>query len=225
MDYWEQKTVSMYRANWLISILLIYFTACTTVDKLSPLPYYNSPDFNPLFITANQAKKQITHRIKKINVFDQHAELITTNRLQGKIHIANFFFTRCAIICPPMMQNLKEVVSKFNSDSSIIFLSYSVTPWSDSVSILKKYAKENNFNFNNWHLCTGNTASIYTLARRYYFAEEALGYSKDSTSFLHTEHVLLIDRKLRIRGIYNASLRLEMEQLAKDIYTLKNEFL
>jgi protein SCO1/2 len=214
----------MYQSLWKISFLVIFCIGCANNEKPSPLPYYNSPDFNPQFLIPPKANNLITHHIDKIDVVDQGGQPIITEDLKGKIHIANFFFTRCAIICPPMMQNLKSIVNEFSNDSSIIFLSYSVTPWSDSVATLKNYVAENKFNFKNWHLCTGNTASIYTLARRYYFAEESLGYSRDSTEFLHTEHVLLIDPELRIRGIYNASLKLEMEQLTKDIYILKNEY-
>ena len=214
----------MYQSLWKISFLVIFCIGCANNEKPSQLPYYNSPDFNPQFLIPPKANNLITHHIDKIDVVDQGGQPIITEDLKGKIHIANFFFTRCAIICPPMMQNLKGVVNEFSNDSSIIFLSYSVTPWSDSVATLKNYVTENKFNFKNWHLCTGNTASIYTLARRYYFAEESLGYSRDSTEFLHTEHVLLIDPELRIRGIYNASLKLEMEQLTKDIYILKNEY-
>jgi protein SCO1 len=55
------------------------------------------------------------------------------------------------------------------------------------------------------------------LARQSYFAEEDIGFNKDSTEFLHTEHVLLVDRRKRIRGIYNGTLQLEIKQLIKDI--------
>ena len=56
-----------------------------------------------------------------------------------------------------------------------------------------------------------------------YFAEEDLGYSKDSTSFLHTEHIVLVDKSKRIRGIYNGTLELEADQLVKDIKLLLKE--
>jgi protein SCO1/2 len=51
-----------------------------------------------------------------------------------------------------------------------------------------------------------------------------LGFSKDSTDFLHTEHVLLIDPSLRIRGIYNGTLALDMEQLLADLKLLQKEY-
>jgi protein SCO1 len=45
-------------------------------------------------------------------------------------------------------------------------------------------------------------------------------FTKDSTDFLHTEHILLVDKSKRIRGIYNGTLQLEIEQMIKDIQTL-----
>jgi protein SCO1 len=59
------------------------------------------------------------------------------------------------------------------------------------------------------------------LARKSYFAEEDLGYTKDSSEFLHTEHFILVDQNKRIRRIYNGTRQLEMEDLRKDIDRLK----
>ena len=81
----------------------------------------------------------------------------------------------------------------------------------------------NNIQNKNWHFLTGLKSDIYTLARQSYFAEEDLGFTKDSTEFLHTEHFILIDKHKRIRGIYNGTLPLEMERLIDDIVTLKKE--
>ena len=187
------------------------------------LPYYNTPDFTPHFINAAEAKKQIDHTIADFSCTDQGGKNISQKDIEGKIHVANFFFTACGSICPRMMSNLKEVYSAFKTDSTIVFLSYSVTPWRDSVERLKKYAENNAVNFTNWHLLTGNKAAIYKLARISYFAEEDVGFSKDSSQFLHTEHILLIDKQKRIRGIYNGTLQLETAQLAKDIEALKKE--
>jgi protein SCO1/2 len=79
----------------------------------------------------------------------------------------------------------------------------------------------NSIHNNNWHFLTGDKGSIYELARKSYFAEEDLGFTKDSTEFLHTEHIILVDGSGHIRGIYNGTLQLETEQLIKDIRTLK----
>jgi protein SCO1 len=89
--------------------------------------------------------------------------------------------------------------------------------------VLNLYKKGNDITNKNWHFLTGNKADIYQLARQSYFAEEEIGYNKDSTEFLHTEHFILVDKKKRIRGIYNGTLALEMQQLITDIRVLRDE--
>ena len=85
---------------------------------------------------------------------------------------------------------------------------------------MNRYKNEFTLNSENWHFLTGDKYKIYSLARKSYFAEEEIGFTKDSTDFLHTEHFLLVDKGLRIRGIYNGTLGLEMEQLIEDILLL-----
>jgi protein SCO1 len=106
---------------------------------------------------------------------------------------------------------MKQVQNAFQKNDDVVMLSYSVTPWLDSVTRLKDYADHNEITSPNWHLLTGNKGNIYTLARQSYFAEEDLGFTSDSTDFLHTEHILLVDKTKRIRGIYNGTLKLEIE--------------
>lgn len=106
---------------------------------------------------------------------------------------------------------------------NLVFLSFSVTPWIDNPNKLKKYKQDNEIKNPNWHFLTGTKGAIYKLARQSYFAEEDIGFSKDSTEFLHTEHFILVDKTKRIRGIYNGTLALEMQQLIDDIKILEIE--
>jgi protein SCO1 len=212
----------MYRIVFLISCGILLMN-CSSKQKIAVLPYYNTPDFTPHFISATAAEKEIYHTIADFSCSDQQGQHITQKNIEGKIHVANFFFTACGSICPKMMSNLEAIYEPFKTDSNIVFLSYSVTPWKDSVQKLKQYAEHHAIDLRNWHLLTGNKADIYKLARTSYFAEEDFGFSRDSSEFLHTEHILLIDKQKRIRGIYNGTLQLETEQLAKDIKTLKEE--
>lgn len=202
---------------------LALFVCCQCKPEAKPLPYYNTPDFTPLFLSQQDAKKEITHAIDDFSFTDQEGKTITQRTIEGKIHVANFFFTSCGSICPVMTDHLSTVQNTFLHDTSIVLLSYSVTPWIDSVSKLNSYAASHHIHADQWHLLTGKKNAIYNLARRSYFAEEQMGFTKDSSDFLHTEHVLLIDRQKHIRGIYNATLQLDIQQLITDIQVLKQE--
>lgn len=212
----------MYRTVYLL-LSSIFFISCNQTDESKiALPYYNEPTFTPIFESDYpKLKNRITHTIDNFSFLNQDSVLINESIIEGKIHIANFIFTSCGSICPTMTRNLKIVSDSLSNSSDLILLSYSVTPWIDKPYILKRYKDRNEIKSKNWHFLTGNKADIYKLARQSYFAEENIGFSKDSTEFLHTEHFLLIDKNKRIRGIYNGTLTLEMQQLITDYKTLE----
>lgn len=211
----------VYTNKWLLVFLCSYQLLGCYDNVQEGLPFYQTPDFTPRFLSEREASKQIIHHIAPFNFMDQHGKEVARKHVEGKIHVANFIFTRCGSICPIMTENLKRVADVFRKDTSVVLLSYSVTPWIDSVPRLAWFADLHGLDYPQWHLLTGRQGDIYKLARQSYFAEEDLGYTRDSTEFLHTEHVLLVDEKLRIRGIYNGTLPLEMEQLVKDVKKLK----
>ncbi|MBC7524149.1 MAG: SCO family protein [Flavobacterium sp.] len=214
----------MYRIVFLALSSLLIISCSEKKNNYSELPYYNEPDFTPLFLTSKaKVKNRINHTIADFAFLNQDSILITQNILKNKIHVANFIFTRCGSICPTMTHNLKIVSDSLKHHKDIIFLSYSVTPWIDKPSILKKFKKNYEITNKNWHFLTGKKGDLYKLARQSYFAEEDIGFSKDSSQFLHTEHFILVDKNKRIRGIYNGTLQLEMEQLIGDIITLEKE--
>ena len=224
MDYWVLKTAKMFRTVFLTLISCLLFH-CKPVEKdLFVLPYYNEPTFTPLFLSdTNEVQKQVTHRIGDFSFLNQDSVGIDQGLIEGKIHVANFIFTSCGGICPVMTKNFKLVGDSLANNEAVVFLSYSVTPWIDSPSVLKKYKADNQIENENWHFLTGDKSAIYSLARKSYFAEEELGYTKDSTEFLHTEHFILVDKNKRIRGVYNGTLRVEMTQLLEDITVLLDE--
>ena len=224
MAYWELKIVKMYRIVFLTLSSLLFIGCGDKKSDHTGLPYYNEPNFTPFFLTDNAlVKSKINHTIADFAFLNQDSILITQNILKNKIHVANFIFTRCGSICPTMTNNLKIVSDSLQHHKDIIFLSYTVTPWIDKPNILKKFKKNYEITNKNWHFLTGEKDAIYKLARQSYFAEEDIGFSKDSSQFLHTEHFILVDKNKRIRGIYNGTLQLEMKQLIDDIFMLKKE--
>ena len=72
-------------------------------------------------------------------------------------------------------------------------------------------------------LCKYERDEIYKIARNSYFADEDFVKTKDESAFIHTENFLLIDKKGRVRGVYNGTLAIETKRLLKHIELLKEE--
>jgi protein SCO1/2 len=147
----------------IIALAGIALAGCKKYVHLS-LPYFNTPDFTPVWVDKTDPAYRRLHTIPPFAFTDQNGQLITQNSTRGKIYVANFFFTRCGNICPKMMDNMKKVSAAFAGNPNVIIISHSVAPWYDDVSVLKKYAAEKDINNPNWHLVTGSKEQIYSIA-------------------------------------------------------------
>ena len=136
--------------------------------------------------------------------------------------MANFFFATCQSICPEMSNNLTLVQKEFAQDDSLLILSHSVNPLHDTVEVLQGYASQYNAVKNKWHLLTGNKKVIYDLAR-YSYLLNAVEEDGSPEGFLHSEFFLLIDKKGRIRGMYDGTNKADVMKLIADIKLLKTE--
>ena len=186
------------------------------------LKIYNPADVNPRLVDESIVHVQKNHSIADFNLINQNGKKITNKDYEGKIYIADFFFTRCQNICIAMAYNMSELQEFYKNDTDIMFLSHSVTPLIDSVSVLKEYALNKGVIDAKWNVTTGKKKHIYELARKSYFAvlDEGNG---DENDFIHTEQFILVDKKRRIRGYYDGTNDQEMEKLKEDIVFLKEE--
>ena len=197
--------------------------SCKTTPAPLPLPFINKPDFTPEWIYKTDADYKSIHTIPPFSFTNQNDESVSEKTVSGKIYVADFIFTKCGSICPKMTANMGLLQDKYKNDGEVLLLSHSVTPETDSVPVLKKYAENKGIISGKWHLLTGNKTKIYALAKQQYFAGDTIGYYQTGNEFLHTENFILIDKKRRIRGVYNGTLPVEMERLIDDITTLKKE--
>lgn len=164
----------------------------------------------------------VYHQIGPFELTNQYGEQVNQLTTKNRIYVANFFFATCQSICPEMSTNLKDVQSAFAADDSILILSHSVNPLHDTVEVLNNYAGLYGARKGKWHLLTGNKKTIYDLAKNDYLVN-ALEDDGTPEGFLHSELLLLIDSKGRIRGMFDGTDKAEVQKLIAAIHTLKKE--
>lgn len=203
------------------AIALTVFYHLLSVDKR--LPIYSPSDVNPKLVDASVKHIQSNHKIADFSLTNQNGETITNEAYDGKIYVADFFFTRCKTICIAMAYNMSELQTYYKNDKDIMFLSHSVTPVMDSVPVLKAYADNKGVINGKWNVTTGSKKHIYELARKSYFAvlDEGNG---DEDDFIHTEQFVLVDKDRRIRGYYDGTEKEDMKKIIADITLLKEEY-
>lgn len=164
----------------------------------------------------------IYHTIDTFTTINQKGEIITQQSMKGKIHVANFFFTSCPVICPQMTLNMKKVQESIDV-SGLEFISFSIDPKRDSIQKMKQFAERFEIDETNWHFVTAEKEVIYKLVRNSYFLLAVEG-TAEKNDFIHSEQVALVDRDLRIRGFYDAMDEEGIAQLKKDIKKLNKSY-
>lgn len=187
--------------------------------------------FIGLAIYKSQSKKDVTKLavygpegqvVGDYSFISQTGKTVTPKDFEGKIYVADYFFTTCKSICPVMKVSMKSVYDKFKDNPNVKFLSHTVDPETDSVPQLKSYSDTLNIDNNKWFFVTGNKKELYDAARNYYLlaAEPGDGGPDD---FIHTQNFALIDKNKKIRGYYDGTKANDIQKLMADINTLLME--
>lgn len=182
-------------------------------------------------VDGKTSSDTIWHKTANITLLNQLGDTVSLYDIQNKVIVADFFFTRCPLICPKMTKNMARLQQSFSHynrgrkviDSSIVrFLSFSIDPERDSVPALKKYADRFKVDHDNWWMLTGNKKTIYDFALN----ELKLGLEDGEgvdTSFIHSQKFVLLDKDYQVRGYYNGLDTTSLAALARDIGLLMLE--
>jgi protein SCO1/2 len=194
---------------FLVLFIGVLLASCSTKEK--PFPIYGQREFN--------GTDTVYHKIAPFQFVDQDSALITNKDVQGKIYVADFFFTSCRTICPIMKTQMLRVYEATKEMDDVVLLSHTIDPEYDTVALLHEFAKRLGVESKRWHFLTGKKDSIYKIAQTSYFAT-AMEDKTEPDGFIHSGAFLLIDRKGRIRGKYDGTKEDEVNRLIVDIKRL-----
>jgi len=102
------------------------------------------------------------------------------------------------------------------------FISFSIDPERDSVERLKYWADRFQINPEQWWLLTGSKKDIYDLIINEIKVPVEDGNGVD-TSFMHTDHFVLLDSNHYVRGYYHGLDSVSLGQLSEDLVLLTLE--
>lgn len=165
----------------------------------------------------------VWHKVRPFKLKNQFGKEVGLDDLNGKIVIADFFFTSCPSICPKLTRNMKRLQDAFKKTDTIVrFVSFTVDPERDSVSKIKAYGDRFSIDHDTWWMLTGDRKEIYDIALNEFKASIASEGNID-TGFIHTEKFFLLDRDKVVRGWYNGLDSVNLDRLIKDVVLLNME--
>lgn len=211
--------------------LVSYFIVKKKSEHAIAMPRHYLPDSVVTVVKKGKRMNDtIWHRVSDFALINQENKPVSWDSLKGKIVIADFFFTHCPTICPGLTRNMKRLAESIHNgekvgdktNKEVHFLSFSIDPERDSVERLKYWADRFQVNPENWWLLTGEKKTIYNLIINEMKIPVEDGMGAD-TSFMHTDHFVLIDSSRHVRGYYHGLDSASLAQLSSDLVLLTLE--
>ena len=162
------------------------------------------------------------HTIAPFSYLNQDSVTVTDKDFDGKIYVADFFFTSCNTICPVMHRNMLTVYEKFKDNPEVKILSHSIDAKYDVPSRLKKYAGKLGIEGNQWEFVHGSSDSIYNVSAKNYLVA-AYEDKNDPQGFVHQGWFILVDKNKHLRGAYDGTKPEQVEQMMEDMQILLDE--
>ena len=237
---------ALYAILIAVVIPLISFLYVNSLPKaLIPKPiFYDSTSMQ--IRNGKQVRDTFWHRVPDFRLTNQMGQTVSlkdfarTNPADtnGRIVVADFFYTHCPTICPVMTRNMKRLqttvkraVDADGRQTQLVqFVSFSIDPERDSVPALKKWADRFQIDPSNWWLLTGDKREIYDVSLKH--MNLAVQDPAIDSSFPHTDIFVLIDRDgvIRVRRdkdgnplLYHGLDSTSLSNLSEDIVLLSLE--
>jgi protein SCO1/2 len=214
----------------IISLILLelVFSACgnTSDDKKysentrgEKLPFLGQ---YKLIDNGEGGSDTLYHKVGDFQLVNQDSVEISNEDVEGKIYVADFFFTSCPTICPKMKAQMLRVYDSIQDEPDVLILSHTIDPEYDTVALLKEFSEQLGVTGDKWHFLTGNKDDIYKLGQSSYMVT-AIEDPAEPGGFIHSGAFLLVDRQGHIRGVYDGTDPVEVNDLIQDINKLKRE--
>ncbi|SHO65260.1 SCO family protein [Algoriphagus zhangzhouensis] len=159
----------------------------------------------------------VYHQIAQFEFVNQVGKTVTNADVEGKVYVADFFFTTCPTICPIMKKEMLRVYDAYKDNPNFKILSHSIDPTYDTQEVLKDYAEKLGIeDANTWNFLTGEPQKIYEIGQTSYLTT-AQEDQKEPGGFLHSGAFVLVDQEGHIRGVYDGTKEDQVTRLINDI--------
>jgi protein SCO1/2 len=205
----------------ILALLLIsfVFSQCKPAGEKgeASLPKLGNWHVDEKTVDGKVVQDTVYHTIADFSFTNQDGATVTNESVNGKVYVADFFFTTCPTICPIMKKEMLRVYEKFGDNPNFKILSHTIDPNYDRVEVLKDYAQKLGIeNAKSWSFLTGEAEKIYELGQTSYITTAQVDQN-EAGGFLHSGAFLLIDQDGHIRGVYDGTKTDQVDQLISDI--------
>lgn len=189
-----------YRLSFLLVVILALLSACGQKGIENPLDY----------------------PVNEFKAVTQNNEPYEKKNLEGKIWVADFIFTNCADVCPPMTANMTKLQKMVEEEElkNVEFVSFSVDPTVDTPEKLTEYAKNFRLKEDNWTFLTGYSQEfIETYARETF--KTLVKKPQEGDQVIHQTYFFLVGPDEKVKKIYDGYQEVPYDEMISDIKSLQ----
>lgn len=142
--------------------------------------------------------------VQDFEATDQGGETVSLSSLKGKVWLADFAFTSCTSVCPPMTANLVKMQEKLRAANvPIQIVTFSVDPERDTPETRKKFITDRGGNLSNWSFLGGYTFDYVKDISESSFKSAASKPTEGNDQFTHGTSFYLVNQEGTIVKRYN----------------------
>lgn len=167
------------------------------------------------------APPEVLGRAPEFRLVDQRGQPFGSEELEGRPWVADFIFTRCRVSCPPLGARMAELQRRLDDgriEPELHLVSISVDPEHDRPEVLSEYAARFGADASHWSFLTGDRSQIWELSKIGFKLPVGDNPTDTDEPLFHSGRFVLVDRRGRIRGYYEA---LEPEGFASLLSSLQ----
>lgn len=160
----------------------------------------------------------LSARAPQFSFTNHHGNPFGSTDVNGKVWVADFFFTHCPSICVKMKSNLLKTHKIVGKNPNFQLVSFSIDPQRDSVKQLYNYAEKLGVQNTNWTFLTGEKEMIYAVADS--FLAHAAEDENSPGGFIHDGNFIVVDKNGKIRGFFDGTDDKSVEKMIGDLKVL-----
>jgi protein SCO1/2 len=214
--------MNKFKSSILFTLTSLILVACgleNQKNKKAEFPVLGRKQYVEKIVDGKTVTDTVDHTIPDYKLVNQDSNWVTPETFDGKVYVADFFFTSCPTICPTMKKEMLRVYEAYKENDEVAIISHTIDPEYDTVALLKDFAEKLDVQAPKWHFVTGEKEDIYELGQKGYMVT-AMEDENEVGGFLHSGAFVLVDKEKKIRGVYDGTRSEEVDKLITDIELL-----
>lgn len=153
---------------------------------------------------------------------NRDGQVVALASLSGEPFVASFIFTRCGGVCPRLTEQMIRLATLVQHPHLLRRVSITVDPEYDTPPVLAAYARDHGIRDERWLFLTGAPAAVHTLVHDGFKLAVAASDSAQEP-IVHSTRLVLVDRRGRVRGYYEAFEEESVGRLLSDLRAVMRE--